>query len=73
MGASTENERFHSLAGYIMNKLPCSMKVETLEMLTLSKFVYMDRLKADANAKRAKSIDSMLDVVDSAMELIVTD
>jgi hypothetical protein len=33
----------------------------------------MDILKADANAKRAKSIDSMLDVVDSAMEFIVTD
>ena len=71
MGASTENERFHSLAGYVMNKLRCSMKVETLEMLTLSKFVIMDRLKADA--KRAKSIDSMIDFVDSALENIGTD
>ena len=43
------------------------MKVETLEMLTLSKFVIMGRLKADA--KRAKSIDSMIDFVDSALEL----
>ena len=47
------------------------MKVETLEMLTLSKFVIMDRLKADA--KRAKSIDSMIDFVDSALENIGTD
>jgi hypothetical protein len=71
MGASTENERFHSLAGYVMNKVRSSMKVETLEMLTLSKFVIMDRLKADA--KRAKTFDSMIDFVDSALENIGTD
>ena len=43
------------------------MKVETLEMLTLSKFVIIGRLKADA--KIAKSIDSMIDFVNSALEL----
>jgi hypothetical protein len=66
MGASTENERFHSLTGYIMNKLRARMKVETLEGLALSKHAILSKLKSEA--VRAQTIDSMMELADSVME-----
>ena len=66
MGASTENERFHSVTGYIMNKLRARMKVETLEGLALSKHAILAKLKSEA--ARVQTIDSMMELADSVME-----
>ena len=68
MGASTENERFHSLSGYIMNKLRSRMKVDTLEGLALSKYVILERLKAEAKKEKVNDIHSLHDLVDSALD-----
>jgi hypothetical protein len=68
MGASTENERFHSLSGYIMNKLRSRMKVDTLEGLALSKYVILERLKAEAKKEKVNDIHSLHDLVDTALD-----
>jgi len=55
--AATENERFHSLLGYIMSKLRARLTVETLERLALNKHFLMKRYKATfAAAKTAEEM-----------------
>jgi len=68
MGASTEIERFHSLSGYIMNKLLSQMKFDTLEGLALSKYVILERLKAEAKKEKVNDIHSLHDLVDTALD-----
>jgi len=74
MGSSAENERFHSLRGYIMNKLRSRMKVQTLESFAISKYVILQRLKAEAKeTHKENNIHSIQDLVDSAIENVNTD
>ena len=64
--AATENERFHSLVAYIMNKLRSRLTVETLERLALNKHFLVKRLKA--NFEKAKTADAMFEAGEELLE-----
>ena len=64
--AATENERFHSLVAYIMNKLRARLTVETLERLALNKHFLVKRLRAAFEA--AKTAEAMVEACEEYLE-----
>ena len=61
MTATTENERFHSIIGYVMNKLRSRLTADSLERLALSKYMLVKKLEASAAFKTARTAEDMLE------------
>ena len=61
MTATTENERFHSVIGYVMNKLRSRLTADSLERLALSKYMLVKKLEASAAFKTARTAEDMLE------------
>ena len=68
MLAAMENERFHSAAAYIMNKLRRSLSVASLNRLTLCKIYLIKALDAENELRAARSTLDFIDVYDAALD-----
>jgi hypothetical protein len=67
MLTAMENERFHSAASFVMNKLRSSLTVVSVNRLTLCKR-YLTKALDEANKLRdARNALDLLDVVDEAL------
>ena len=66
MLAAMENERFHSGAAYVMNKLRSSMTVETLYRLSLCK-LYLTKA-IDEKLRNARDALDIMDIADEIFD-----